>query len=299
MAYKDPAKRKEKAKEYYEKNKEKMKEKQREYDAKNKEKRKEKQKEYYEKNGEKLKESSTIRREDHKQHAYDSITSCEIIDQHKWNVWCNDIKSRANNNKNSYSDDFTSDIMFEMMTKGCFYCGDIATTIDRVDSTREHALENCVGCCYGCNMSKGAADSATFVKKAYYRVCGEYIEDDTEIWFVHKKKPSMWNYTRNAENKGVSFELTKEYFDDLIKGICAYCNRRSTTWFGVDRVVPSKGYVIGNVVSCCYDCNLDKLDSDVDTTYVRNKRIADRVITGELVIPRCEKVILHRNQKPV
>ena len=56
MPYKDHEKRKEKNKEYYEKNKEREKEKAKEYYEKNKETLIEKQKEYYDNNKEKIKE---------------------------------------------------------------------------------------------------------------------------------------------------------------------------------------------------------------------------------------------------
>lgn len=282
MGYKDPAKKKEYKKEYYEKNKEKFKEIFKEYRVKNKEKIKEDKDEYCKKQ---------------KQNAYDSITSGEIIDRHKWDIWCHDIKKSAKINKQSYSDDFTNDIMFKMMIQGCFYCGDIATTIDRVDSTLVHTLDNCIGCCRGCNMSKGTADPSTFIRKACYRVCEKYYDDDVDIWYVNKTKPRMHIYKSHAKKKGVSFDLTKEDWDKLVKGTCAYCKRRPTTWFGVDRVVPSQGYILDNVVSCCFDCNLDKLEDDVESMMARNERIINRVISGELVIPRCEKVILHRNHK--
>jgi len=288
MPYKDPAKRKEKQKEYREKHKEQLKEKQKEYREKNKE----QIKEYYEKNKENIKEYEAKCHKYRKRCAIDSITSGNIIDQHKWDLWCNTMKRKATTHP--YSDDFTNDIMFEMMVQGCFYCGDIATTVDRIDSKLDHTPDNCVGCCYGCNMSKGAADPATFIRKAYYRVFEKYYDDDVDIWFINKTKPTMSTYTRDAKKKGVPFELTKEYFDELIKGKCAYCHRSPTTWFGIDRVVPSLGYVIDNVVSCCFDCNVDKLEDDVESMRARNERIAARVDAGELFIQDCEKVILHR-----
>jgi hypothetical protein len=266
MGYKDPAKKKE-------------------YDAKRHEKKKEI-----------IQARTTKRYEDHKQHACDSITIGEIIDKKKWDMWCNIIKS--GNSKHPYSDDFTSDVMFEMVVQGCFYCGDMATTIDRVDSTLDHTIENCVGCCQGCNNSKGAADVSTFIKKSYYRARGVYADDDINIWFIHKNKPTLWSYKTKANNKGVAFELTKKDFDILIKSDCKYCHRSPTTWFGIDRVVPSQGYVLGNVVSCCCDCNTDKLDDDVDTMKSRNERIANRVDIGDIIIDKCDKVILHKGVQP-
>jgi 5-methylcytosine-specific restriction endonuclease McrA len=181
-----------------------------------------------------------------------------------------------------------------MLTNGCFYCGSIATTIDRIDSTLNHDIENCVASCLGCNNSKGTADPATFVRKAYYRARGEYLDDISNIWFVYKQKPRVDMYKKRAEKKGVPFGLTNEEFGDLLKSDCWYCKRTPDKWFGVDKVVPSLGYVIGNVVSCCWDCNLDKHEDDVDTMSSQNERVADRVDTGELDISVYEKMSLHK-----
>ncbi len=276
MPYKDLVKRQE----YYENNKERI---------------IKIQKERYEKNKEKINEITKKRVEDRKQNARDSITSGEIINQHKWDMWCNQIK-RSASSKHPYSEDFTNDAMFEMMCQGCFYCGDIATGIDRIDSTLSHTPENCVGSCKGCNYSKGSADSATFIRKAYYRARKRYYDDDTNIWFVHKNKPTWSGYKIHAEKKEVPFDLSKKDFDVLIKGDCAYCHRSPETWFGIDRMIPTLGYVLENVVSCCCDCNTDKFEGDVDTMIARNERIAVRVDIGELVIENSEKVILHRGK---
>ena len=315
MVY-DPAKRKER----YEKNKEKNKEQQKEYYEKNKEKRKEynetnkeilqeKAKEYYEKNKEQINdkkkeynernkvknnERDAKYREDRRKHAYDSITSGSIIDQHKWDLWCNLI--RGSYTKYPYSDDFTNGNMFEMMVQGCFYCGDIATSIDRIDSTLDHTPGNCVGSCNGCNYSKGAADPSTFIRKAYYRAREKYYDDDADIWYVYKQKPRLDNYKIRAKKQSVPFDLTKEDWERLVKGDCEYCKRSPITWFGVDRVIPTKGYVLTNVVSCCYDCNIDKLDNDIDTMIARNERIITHVVSGKLCIDDRVKVILHTDR---
>ena len=239
----------------------------------------------------KEKDYKTKYREYLRKHAEDSITTGKIRDKQKWDQWCNLNKSGAT--KYPYSGDFTNDVMFDMLILGCFYCGDIATTIDRVNSKLDHTPGNCVGCCRECNISKGVADSGTFVRKAYYRARGKYVDTITDIWFVNKQKPTMYKYKKCIENKGIPFELTKEYFDDLIKGVCGYCHRSPTTWFGVDRIQPGGGYVLDNVVTCCFDCNLDKHINTVDTMMKRNKRIAYRVDTGELIIIDYLKTILH------
>lgn len=263
-----------------------------------------KKKEYYEKNKEKYKERATTSRKNNygkikeyydyrTQNAIESITSKCIIDRKKWNQWCNQIKSRSTNKKHPYSDDFSNDIIFEMMIRGCFYCGDIATTIDRLYSNLNHTIDNCVGCCYGCNNSKGAADPSTFVIKSYYKARGKYYTDVTDVWFENKNKPSMWNYKRNAKKKGIRFDLTEEKWNMMIVDKCEYCNRSPTTWFGVDRIVPENGYVDDNVVTCCFDCNVDKHEGDVETMTKRNERIARRVDDGDIVIEDRSRMILH------
>ena len=227
-----------------------------------------------------------------KQHAVDSITSGEIINQHMWNLWCNRIRSSAK--KYPYSEDFTNDIIFIMMTNGCFYCGDIATTIDRIDSKLNHTIDNCIASCHGCNISKGTADSSTFIRKAYYRSRREYVDDNVDIWSTNETKPTMAQYKYKAKKKGVSFNLSKKDLNILIKNDCEYCHRTPVTWFGIDRMSPSLGYVLGNVVSCCFDCNLDKLDDYIDTMSARNERITNRLLAGELIITDRKQTILHR-----
>ena len=183
--------------------------------------------------------------------------------------------------------------MFEMMIRGCFYCGDIATTIDRVDSKLDHTPDNCVASCLGCNNSKSVTDPSTFIRKAYFRSRGEYIDDIKDIWHVNNIKPILYKYKKSADEKKVSFELTNGDFDTLINGKCEYCKRSPTTWFGIDRVAPSLGYTVGNSVSCCWDCNRDKHEESVETMTKRNERITARVIANELIIDDYERVVLH------
>lgn len=81
-------------------------------------------------------------------------------------------------------------------------------------------------------------------------------------------------YKRNAKTKGVGFELDKEEFKKLTQGSCFYCgvyfsrtsraqnNHGDFKYNGIDRVDNNRGYEIGNVVSCCTECNYLKGDKD-------------------------------------
>ena len=62
----------------------------------------------------------------------------------------------------------------------------------------------------------------------------------------------------------------------LIKSNCHYCGDEPKNIFkyrqkhfsydfihnGIDRIDSSKGYIQGNVVSCCKECNISKMDTD-------------------------------------
>lgn len=77
-------------------------------------------------------------------------------------------------------------------------------------------------------------------------------------------------YSENAQRSGLEFSLSKERLTELFAGNCHYCgdppsrtrkrlNRPGAfTYNGIDRKDNSKGYIEGNVLSCCTICNLKK-----------------------------------------
>ena len=76
------------------------------------------------------------------------------------------------------------------------------------------------------------------------------------------------NYVWNAAHRGLAFELSYEELLELINADCTYCGERPSrikkrgkhryTFNGIDRVDNDKGYVEGNVVTCCSICNRAK-----------------------------------------
>lgn len=81
------------------------------------------------------------------------------------------------------------------------------------------------------------------------------------------------NYKRNAEDRGLTWDLTELEFRLLTKGCCNYCGSlpsqtqkpNSKTggvylYNGIDRVNSSTGYSKQNCVSCCGPCNKMKWD---------------------------------------
>lgn len=78
------------------------------------------------------------------------------------------------------------------------------------------------------------------------------------------------SYRHNAKTRGYVFNVSCEAFKDITSQPCFYCGaepervfrnaRRTSTYLynGLDRVDNSKGYVLGNLVSCCAVCNQGK-----------------------------------------
>jgi hypothetical protein len=78
------------------------------------------------------------------------------------------------------------------------------------------------------------------------------------------------NIEHGAKIRGLEFSLTKDEVRNLIFKNCHYCNSSpsnvstgysgSCVYNGLDRVNPNKGYILDNVVPCCYKCNVAKWD---------------------------------------
>ena len=78
-------------------------------------------------------------------------------------------------------------------------------------------------------------------------------------------------YRKDAERKGRKFDLSKKDVKILTSSRCHYCGQEPSqiisggdtcygyyTYNGIDRVDSTRGYEMGNVVSCCIICNIAK-----------------------------------------
>jgi hypothetical protein len=145
-----------------------------------------------------------------------------------------------------------------LVQEACHYCGRAPDTkclngIDRMDNARGYVADNCVSCCTACNAMKKCLDAATFVRRCRHLAGVTY---DPDAW-PESKGSSLGQYRRNAGAVNREFALSKEGFAELCTAACAYC-RRTNPSNGIDRVDNSLGYVPGNCVSCCTECNFMK-----------------------------------------
>lgn len=75
-------------------------------------------------------------------------------------------------------------------------------------------------------------------------------------------------YKKGAVERDLDFALTKDECVRFFISACEYCGveafigetKKTCRFNGIDRIDSSKGYVIGNCVPCCSDCNYAKSD---------------------------------------
>lgn len=85
-------------------------------------------------------------------------------------------------------------------------------------------------------------------------------------------------YKTTAKQRGLIFNISFELFSTFWQKDCSYCGTNITT-IGLDRIDSEKGYVEGNIVSCCAFCNTMKLNHPV-----------------EEFVEQCRKVIKHNDK---
>lgn len=105
----------------------------------------------------------------------------------------------------------------------------------------------------------------------------------------------LFNYKKSARERGYDFELTDETFRHLTSKSCYYCGQiadrpapraKGTNgdylYNGIDRIDNNKGYIDGNVRTCCKQCNIAKGVLSESDFLVWAKGVAARFEYGEV-----------------
>lgn len=99
------------------------------------------------------------------------------------------------------------------------------------------------------------------------------------------------NYKYNAQKRELIFKLDKDSFFELIKKPCFYCGSTFTNklkrkvrkrdyemlYNGIDRKDSTIGYINGNVVSCCFLCNVMKNQLTIEQFMKQVKKIYNKI----------------------
>lgn len=126
----------------------------------------------------------------------------------------------------------------------CLDCGRGLSPETRAKGKHDKPLRRCIKCYE--TMQK--IEAARPIRERNYKV--ESFQN----------KHVAWNhYVKGAKKRHLDFTLSKTLFESLLAEPCFYCGHHVPQQInGIDRVDNNKGYIEGNVVSCCETCNLAK-----------------------------------------
>ena len=117
-----------------------------------------------------------------------------------------------------------------------------------------------------CECGNIAYVLSTDLKSGHTKSCGKCLDKayNTGLNYLYNA------YRRGAIQRGLSFLLTKQEFNDIITLNCHYCGRKPSQvlfkkgmqqefiYNGIDRFDNTIGYEVNNVVPCCGFCNFAK-----------------------------------------
>lgn len=96
------------------------------------------------------------------------------------------------------------------------------------------------------------------------------IEKNKKYYLEHKKEirdrcnkhrftlnGQYHEYKKNAKRRKKDFNLSEEDCKPFFNGVCYYCGEEYNG-LGIDRIDNEIGYVLTNLVPCCYRCNIMK-----------------------------------------
>jgi len=169
---------------------------------------------------------------------------------------------------------------FRALTKQpCYYCGvepaQIKRTpgsagnyvyngIDRRDNNLGYTVQNCVSACWMCNGAKSEKSEKEFLEWVVLLVTPQKDSRSTPAQMTVPYRNLYRRYGNTAKSKNLVFEIDPAQFLDLVSSPCRYCGRpahrkisesKPDLYTGIDRLDNRTGYVLKNVVPCCWDCN--------------------------------------------
>lgn len=141
-----------------------------------------------------------------------------------------------------------------------------------------------------CSCGKAMIIDSKQIKRTPNISCGCKRQNYSPLFLKdpkHTNANAAWNcYKRNARNRNIDWQLTKDEFKSIIFKNCHYCGIEPSVKYnvfgsarrkkvtseqakqrqdsglilmnGVDRVDSEKGYSLDNCVPCCKDCNVGK-----------------------------------------
>lgn len=202
------------------------------------------------------------------------------------------IKKSATNRNINWN--ITDDECKKMCNDNCYYCNKLIgfNGIDRIDSSKDYSINNCVSCCKICNYMKCDKTVKEFIDTITYILSKNFIIDkkwnkDDEKLFKYSQNASFTRFINESKNRSINNDITKETYELIITFPCNYCkNIFENGSRGIDRINSTIGYIYGNITPCCYTCNSMKGILSHDEFFKHLKRIYDYVVLKKI---NCEE----------
>lgn len=98
------------------------------------------------------------------------------------------------------------------------------------------------------NMTPEQKSRRSGVQKKYYHKAS-------------KSRHRVWSYRAIDKRKGMQFDLDVAWYEENIHGKpCHYCSDIESP-LGCDRIDNKQGHTRNNVVPCCFECNVTRMDN--------------------------------------
>ncbi|MEK6881708.1 MAG: hypothetical protein AABY22_18960 [Nanoarchaeota archaeon] len=112
--------------------------------------------------------------------------------------------------------------------------------------------------------------------RKYYKKNKKKLSARARIFHL-SKKGRFQTYLRSAKKRNIFWNLSFEEFIEFWQKSCTYCNGKIET-IGLDRIDNEMGYEKDNVISCCYICNIMKLNRSLEEFISQCKKIAQNYV---------------------
>lgn len=200
----------------------------------------------------------------------------------------------------------------ELTLKNCFYCGCppyneykngnslvIRNGLDRVDNNLGYTTNNVVTACKVCNRLKHTLTQKDFlvhIKKIFKHNLDSAVKTKANPLIDAVVSIRLLNiYKMKARIRGLAFEVSLDCFREIVSSNCIYCGspptnkyirgERASYYSGIDRVDNKLGYIMTNIVPCCWVCNDLKgsfnksiFFEKVKSIYMNNERVFYEVV---------------------
>lgn len=123
--------------------------------------------------------------------------------------------------------------------------------------------------CYACKKEKPLSEfpKSKRRKSGHSGTCKPCNTKGAYDWQEKNKERYGYRIAKhNSKKRGHAFNLEFEDYLNIVKDPCHYCgsmlwNKSGHYGAQVDRIDNSKGYEIGNLLPCCWECNHGRSDA--------------------------------------